>query len=63
MTDREFLMWLHARLTDVHGEDECCDYMHKLRSVICATPPGQDTPPMSGACINSLEALRKLLAT
>ena len=34
MSDKEFLIWLHHRLTEVHGEDEMFDYMNKLRSII-----------------------------
>ena len=63
MKDREFLMWLHARLTEVHKEHECYDYMHKLRSIICSIPPQQDTPAMSGFCMNSLNDLKKWLET
>ncbi len=41
MEDREFLMWLHSRLTAVHGEEETVDYMHKLRAIIRATKTGK----------------------
>ena len=34
MSDKEFLIWLHHRLTEVHGENEMFDYMNKLRSII-----------------------------
>lgn len=34
MGDREFLIWLHARLERVHGESADKDYMHKLRAII-----------------------------
>jgi hypothetical protein len=34
MTDREFLIWIHRRLVNVHKESELVDYMHKLRSII-----------------------------
>ena len=44
MKDREFLFWIHARLTDVHGEDPLIDYMHKLRAVALSTPKDQKTP-------------------
>ena len=37
MNDQEFLMWIHARLTEVHGENPHVDYMHKLRAVIMTT--------------------------
>lgn len=44
MKDRDFLIWLHARLETVHGERSIVDYMHKLRAVITAIPAEQDTP-------------------
>lgn len=59
MTDREFLMWLHERLVNVHGEDECFDYMHKLRAIINAIPADKKTPNMGSG--NSLDELRKML--
>ena len=33
MKDKEFLWWIHERLI-VYGDDEFCDFMHHLRSVI-----------------------------
>lgn len=59
MKDREFLMWIHERLEHVHGESKLVDYMHKLRAVIKATDPGQNTP--STSTHNSLEALKEEL--
>jgi len=59
MNDREFLIWIHARLTDVHGEDKLTDYMHKLRAIIKVTPEDRFTPNV-GTC-NSLEDLLKEL--
>jgi len=47
MKDRDFLIWLHARLEVVHRERSEVDYMGKLRSVIAATPPEQETPNTS----------------
>jgi hypothetical protein len=44
MNDREFLIWLHARLVTVHGEDQLLDYMRKLRAIIRATPKDKLTP-------------------
>ena len=38
MKDRDFLIWLHERLTDVHQESPLNDYMHKLRAIIAGTP-------------------------
>lgn len=55
MKDREFLCWLHERLERVHGESKLVDYMHKLRAIIGATPPEQETPNI--ARYNSLEEL------
>ncbi len=61
MKDRDFLMWIHERLVNVHGENERYDYMHKLRSVIYAIPKDQDTPAMSSFAMNSLDDLYKRL--
>ena len=44
MKDREFLIWIHARLIEVHKENENVDYMWKLRSIIAATDNDQETP-------------------
>lgn len=43
MSDKEFLIWLHKRLTEIHGEDELMDYMHKLRAIISTTPDDKFT--------------------
>ena len=32
-TNKEFLEWIHARLVNVHNENELTDYMHKLKEV------------------------------
>jgi len=56
MNDREFLMWLHERLTGVHKESPIVDYMHKLRAIIKATPEDKLTPNCGGS--NSLHDLR-----
>lgn len=34
MCDRDFLVWIHARLKQVHGENPNVDYMQKLSSII-----------------------------
>jgi len=47
MKDRDFLMWLHARLENVHGENAAFDYMHKLRAIIAATPVEKTTPNLA----------------
>lgn len=60
MNDREFLMWIHERLTHVHGERELVDYMHKLRAVISAIPKSQETPN-DGRGKNDLVELQKAL--
>ena len=44
MKDKVFLIWLHERLVEVHKENPSTDYMHKLRSIIEATPEGKETP-------------------
>ena len=59
MNDREFLIWIHARLTDVHGEHNLTDYMHKLRAIIRTTPEDKFTPNV-GTC-NSLKELLESL--
>ena len=61
MNDREFLMWLHARLTEVHGESSLIDYMHKFRAVISSIPENQVTPN-DGRGGNDLKSLRKKCA-
>lgn len=38
MKDQQFLIWLHERLVNVHNEDSCNDYMHKLRAIIRDMP-------------------------
>jgi hypothetical protein len=58
MSDRDFLMWIHERLVN-HGESETVDYMHKLRSIIKATPADKYTPNIGTK--NSLEELKKEL--
>lgn len=30
MTNSEFIIWIHGRLKNVHGENENFDYMHRL---------------------------------
>ena len=60
MNDRDFLIWLHARLTDVHGENPHMDYMHKLRAIIKATPADQLTP--NAGTSNNLAALLEGMA-
>lgn len=44
MEDKKFLIWIHARLHEVHGESETVDYMHKLRAIIGATNSEVITP-------------------
>jgi hypothetical protein len=60
MTDREFLMWLHNRLTNVHGESSLKDYMHMLRNIITSIPENQQTP-IDGRGGNDLKELRERL--
>ena len=43
MNDRDFLSWIYERLEHVHGESPLMDYMHKLRSIIEATPRDRET--------------------
>lgn len=44
MSDKEFLMWIHQRLNQVHGENKNVDYMWKLRAIIANTPEDKVTP-------------------
>ncbi|CAL9965174.1 hypothetical protein VPHD479_0095 [Vibrio phage D479] len=59
MLDRDFLIWIHERLENVHGEHPQTDYMHKLRAIIKNTPADQLTPNMGSR--NSLEEMLKEL--
>lgn len=56
MNDKEFLIWLHYRLTEVHGEKSSFDYMWKLRSIIESMPDDQLTP---NTCSKSIQELEK----
>jgi hypothetical protein len=56
MKDQEFLMWIHGRLTEVHGESPTSDFMHKLRAIIKATPKKKVTQNMvAGNCLDDLK--------
>ncbi len=44
MKDKEFLLWIHQRLNQVHGENKNADYMWKLRAIIANTSEDQVTP-------------------
>ena len=57
MRDRDFLIWLHERLTEVHGESPLFDYMHKLRAIIASCPKSKETPNIGKS--NNLEQLLK----
>lgn len=59
-SDRDFLMWIHARLEVVHGESPSFDYMHKLRAIIAETPADRNTASV-GQSGNSLEDLQRRL--
>lgn len=59
MKDREFLVWLHARLTDVHGESPTMDYMHKLRAIIKSTPADKVSPSMRTG--NDLRDMQRMM--
>lgn len=49
MRDKDFLIWLHARLEKVHKEPAVADYMRKLGSIIKGTPADRETPNCVGA--------------
>jgi uncharacterized protein YprB with RNaseH-like and TPR domain len=59
MNDRDFLMWIHERLENVHGENPHYDYMHKLREIIKHTPTERATANTETE--NNLNALKKEL--
>jgi len=59
MKDQDFLCWIHERLEHIHKESHLFDYMHKLRCIIAATDPNQETSN-DGRGKNSLEELKKL---
>lgn len=59
MKDRDFLIWLHERLSHVHEEIETMDYMHKLRAIIISTEPNKISKNC-GVC-NNIEDLRKII--
>jgi hypothetical protein len=59
MKDRDFLIWLHNRLSNVHKEIETMDYMHKLRNIIKETDPERRTKNEYAG--NNMEELRKIL--
>ncbi len=58
MRDRDFLLWIHDRLVIQHKDNELSDYMHKLRSIIWAMDPEQDSPPSP---FNSADEMRGAL--
>jgi hypothetical protein len=57
MSDREFLTWIHERMTGVYDEREATDYMHKLRAIIASTPKDRRTPNDGRGGNNIFEAL------
>jgi hypothetical protein len=59
MKDRDFLIWIHERLTQIYGENPQADFMHKLRAIILATPPEQET--MNVAVTNNITDLLRLI--
>lgn len=54
MKDRDFLIWIHDRLTFVHKEDELKDYMWKLRSIIESMDKEVETPNTTNKGIEDL---------
>ncbi len=59
MKDRDFLIWIHERLTHVHGENELMGYMHRFRAIIRTVDKNQETDQSRGQ--NSLDKLKKEL--
>jgi len=63
MKDVDFLIWIHERLENVHGENPYTDYMNKLRSIIAAMPQNQYTPNVTtfngvGELVKHLDVVR-----
>lgn len=44
MKDKDFLLWIYARLINVYGEDKNIDYMLKLKAVINSIDSEKITP-------------------
>jgi hypothetical protein len=42
--DRVFLTWVADRLVHVYGENECVDFVHKLRAIAQSLPVERNTP-------------------
>jgi hypothetical protein len=59
MKDREFLIWVHERLENVHGENPLVDYMHKLRNIILVYPKHKTSK--NKAQFNDIDSLKKHL--
>lgn len=59
MRDRDFLMWLHNRLVNIHKDSEHADHMYKLREIIAHIPADQATPNMCS--FTSIDSLRRFL--
>jgi len=59
MKDRDFLMWLHARLEWTYKENSSSDFMHTLRAIILTMPKNQKSPVCGVG--NNLEELRKII--
>lgn len=59
MSDREFLIWIHARLSSHYGDSELLDFMRRLRAIILSTPKDRTTE--SAAICNGHEDLMRLI--
>ena len=44
MKDRDFLLWIHARLIERHNENPNVDYMNKLKCIAESIDPDNETP-------------------
>jgi len=56
MKDRDFLIWIHARL-EMYGDLPLLDFMHKLRGIIYSIPKNKVSTPIA----NNLKELEELL--
>ncbi len=43
MNDRDFLLFIAARLVNVYGESELTDFVQRLKSIALTTPSTQRT--------------------
>ena len=57
MDDRTLLIFLHQRFSNVYHENECVDYLHRLRDIVIATPKGRKAPRETCSGAKELEEI------